>query len=491
MCGCPYGWAAPTCFLASASLPYCDPLNATQLPPACTFCDPNQPVGRQGCYNGGTCYYETRIPGGMPPPGLPVCGCSYKYAAPTCYFNSTRQRLCDPLNPLDAPPACEFCYVNAPVGQNGCLNQGFCAITPVTTGGAPPNYQITLCQCQQGAFVPPQCLVDTFTYFGRSDLIVYRWALFAGEVLVIVLSLLVLAQHAYYAYEYKFTDTNKTKAAGVFMVFMSALCGAMFYGVNPGGLGYGFPSKYAVTQTTLLVYSTVQFIILAIAISTSNWIWIGLAALSTDRRQRGNWPVSSKLITWGTVVILTVLNIFFACYQVVENNYAVFLYICSGFGIVFCIFSVVSGAVVMATIKSIESSDPKLLFRTASQLVLLCFGELVGSVLLVVVLALPSSVYVDGMTLFGIQFIFTALVLYMLQVLLLLQFRIAVWQLKEMALPRPNSIATSSASSARKTANSYTDSMSKGLSANSADGEIAEAKKKSDSANVEMGVIQL
>ena len=123
----------------------------------------------------------------------------------------------------------------------------------------------------------------------------------------------------------------------------------------------------------------------------------------------------------------------------------------------------------MATIKSIEHRDPRLLFRTASQLVLLCSVELVASVLLIVVIALPSSVYTSAVALFGISFIFTSLVLYLLQIALLIQFRIAVWQLKEVALPRVNTIA-SGANSVRKKANSYTDSMSKGMSFNSTDG---------------------
>jgi hypothetical protein len=368
----------------------------------------------------------------------------------------------------------------------------------VTSPGAPPNYEITLCTCQPG-FVPPQCTIDTFAYFGRSDLIVYRWCFFAGEVVIGILAILVMMQHGYYGYNYKFTGANKIKAFGAFIVFMSALMGMLYFGVNIGGWVYGYPTPYSVIQQTLLVFSLVEFVMVAIAINTSNWLWIGLAAVSPSRRANDGWPIVSYVITWTTVIVLTVLNIFFSCYQTVNPNYrSVFLYVASGFGILWCLFSCISGAVIMATIKSIEHNDPRLLFRMASQLVLLCAVEMIASVLLIVVIALPGSVYTNGMTLFGVSFIFTALVLYLLQIALLIQFRIAVWQLKEVALPRPNTVASSSTNSARKKANSYTDSMSKGMSANSTDGTEmapstnsstpAESKKQTE---VEHGIINL
>jgi hypothetical protein len=78
--------------------------------------------------------------------------------------------------------------------------------------------------------------------------------------------------------------------------------------------------------------------------------------------------------------------------------------------------------------------------------------------------------FTSGITLFGASFLFTSLVLYLLLVALLVQFRIAVWRLKEVAPQRVSAVASASHNSARKNANSYTDSMSKGMSANSADG---------------------
>ena len=46
-------------------------------------------------------------------------------------------------------------------------------------------------------------------------------------------------------------------------------------------------------------------------------------------------------------------------------------------------------------------------------------------------------------------------------ILLLLQFRITVWQLKEVAIGRNATMASASSASARRTAVSYTDEMSK------------------------------
>ena len=481
MCGCYYGWAAPTCLEAASPEPVCDPqLNASDVPPACTYCDPTQPLGEQGCYNGGTCYYKTGS--GAAPPGRLTCGCGYDYSGPQCYQNATRLRLCDPHNSTDKPPLCEYCYIDAPVGNNGCANQGFCQLQ----AGSAPNSEVAICKCQAG-YVPPQCTVNTFAAFGRPDLIVYRWCFFAGELAIGILAVLVMAQHFYHSYHYKFTPANKIKAFGAFIVFMSALMGMLYYGINPGGWVFGYPSSYTVIQQTMLVFSLVQFTQVAIAINTSNWIWIGLAAVSPSRKADAGWPVISYVITWTTTIVLTVLNIFLSCYQTVNPSYrSVFFYVASGFGILWCLFSCVSGAVIMATIKSIEHRDPRLLFRTASQLVLLCSVELVASVLLIVVIALPSTVYTSAVALFGISFIFTSLVLYLLQIALLIQFRIAVWQLKEVALPRVNTIA-SGTNSVRKKANSYTDSMSKGMSCNSTDGsEMSQMATKSAPAAAEV-----
>jgi hypothetical protein len=395
--------------------------------------------------------------------------------------------LCDPTNSTDAPPECEYCNIDGQVGSNGCQNQGFCKVTSVTTVGAPPNYEIALCQCQTG-FVPPQCQVPFLTYFGRSDLIVYRWCFMAGEVAVAILAVLVMMQHLHYAFAHQCADHNKTKAFGALVVFMSALMGALYFGVNPGGLGFGYPSSFYVVQHSLLVYFLVEFIMVAIAINTSNWIWVGLAAASVMRRKHTSWPLLATMVTCITAVVLTTLNIFFACYQVVEDNYKVFFFVAAGFGITLCLFSCVSGAIVMVTIKSVDA-DRALLYRSASQLVLLCSGELVASVLLVVVIALPSSAYTSGLTLFGISFIFTSLVLYTLQILLLLQFRIAFWQRKEVNLSRPSVVV---GDAARRRTSSFSDSLSRGVSTYSVELTSSSTDKKGkNSLATDQGVIIL
>ena len=240
----------------------------------------------------------------------------------------------------------------------------------------------------------------------------------------------------------------------------------IYWGMNPAGIVSGYYSSYDVISTVISLYFLVTLLMICIAINTSNWIWIGLAALSTVRGAGEGWPTVSWVLTIFVSSSLTILAIFFACYQTVQDNYQVFFFIASGYGIVMCLFSVLSAAVVIATIKNIDNADPKLLYRTAVQVAILCFGELVASVLLIVISGLPPSTYTNGMIYYGIGFIFPVLVLWALQLLLLLQFRIAVWQLKEVAMPRINTIA-SATSSARKTANSYTDSMSKGMSATS------------------------
>jgi hypothetical protein len=119
ICGCGIKFSPPSCTFPAPALPFCDPRNGTQLPPSCNFCDPTLPQGQQGCFNGGTCYYQPLD--GVPPPGLAVCGCSYKWAAPTCFAPSQRRRLCDPTNATDIPGtaanSCQFCYPFLPPGE--------------------------------------------------------------------------------------------------------------------------------------------------------------------------------------------------------------------------------------------------------------------------------------------------------------------------------------------------------------------------------------
>jgi hypothetical protein len=132
-----------------------------------------------------------------------------------------------------------------------------------------------------------------------------------------------------------------------------------------------------------------------------------------------------------------------------------------GFIIISCLFNVVSGSVVIFTIANIESADPKLLLRTALQLVFLSFFEMVAAITYIVLVALPSTIYNSGWMVWGLTTIFPNSLLWALMILLLLQFRITVWQLKEVAIGRNVTLVSASSASARRTAVSYTDDMSK------------------------------
>jgi hypothetical protein len=366
-------------------------------PTSCTFCNPNKVQGEQWCYNGGTCYYQPLA--GVPPPGLPLCGCSYGWSAPSCYSPAPLRRLCDPTNATDLPSAsptsCQFCYFGYPTGQNGCLNFGFCTLS--TVANAPPNFQLPICSCS-GAQAPPQCLVNVIEVFGIPQYLSYRWAFFAGEVVIGCFAILVLVQHLYYAINYRFTDQNKTKFAGATSIFMCCLMGMLWLGINPSGQVYGYPTAYDVRSNNLLVFFLLFFMCMGWAISTSNWIWIGLAAVATMRTQEGGWPWPAKMVTWVSFVVLLILCTFFSCYAPVAqvNYYGVVFYIGAAWGLVLCLFSVISGIVVIATIKSIDDADPKLLFRTAVQLALLSAFECIGCVLLIIVISLPASIYTSA-----------------------------------------------------------------------------------------------
>ena len=143
------------------------------------------------------------------------------------------------------------------------------------------------------------------------------------------------------------------------------------------------------------------------------------------------------------------------------DNFFFKIFKIGGFIIVSCLFSVVSGSIVIFTIANIDSADPKLLLRTALQLVFLSFFEMIAAVTYIVLVALPSSIYTSGWMVWGLTTIFPNSLLWALMILLLLQFRITVWQLKEVAIGRNATMASASSASARRTAVSYTDEMSK------------------------------
>ncbi len=231
VCQCEGNFLPPACALPIPNR-LCDPNNASDVPSAsnqCAFCL----VGSSStCANGGTCYYQVSSfilvfifsflfcsekkkllfqPQGISM--IPVCGCSYFWAPPTCLRPSPRRRICDPTVPSDAPPNCEYCRPGLPPGENGCLNMGFCTLRAVTTPGAPPNTEIPICSCQPGP-VAPQCLNNFMVAFGRSDLISLRWFYFAIFITIMVLALLTVAQHLYYGIKFKFTLMNVSKCSG-------------------------------------------------------------------------------------------------------------------------------------------------------------------------------------------------------------------------------------------------------------------------------------
>lgn len=122
----------------------------------------------------------------------------------------------------------------------------------------------------------------------------------------------------------------------------------------------------------------------AVAINTANWISIAVSATATLRRAENTWPLISWVFAIFFCFSLIFLGIFFACYQTVTDLFSVFLYVACGIIILLCLFSVVSGGIVILTIKNIENADPKLLFRTAVQLALLSLFELLAAVAYVV-----------------------------------------------------------------------------------------------------------
>ena len=109
-------------FTLLVSTPIC---NATSAPPSCAYCDPTAPIGSQGCENGGQCYYQPLD--GVPPPGLPICGCLVGFDAPQCAtVTSPPLPICNASNPAEQYPSCLYCDPRLPAGEDGCFNGGSC-----------------------------------------------------------------------------------------------------------------------------------------------------------------------------------------------------------------------------------------------------------------------------------------------------------------------------------------------------------------------------
>lgn len=480
ICGCLFQFAGPTCRLDAPPKPICDPNDPTAAPPTCLYCNP---ITNQGCFNGGICYYQPIA--GAPPPGVPLCGCHYGDAPPSCLNRAAPLRFCNPANATDFPPACQFCDPFQPTGSNGCLNYGFCSLQTFNES-YPPNYELPICATCQGIFIPPQCAATVFAVLpgtpGNANDLRYIWV--AIYVVIFVLALLVIAQHVYFGYFYKFILSNITKMTGAILCACASLCGLIYQATNPYGAIYGFPTASDVIQSNLATNFVLAFICTAIAMTTGNWIWIAYNATVPMSQSKDGWPWMSKAL----VAIVTVT--IFACAIGFSSAAPTFpigfklIYLFSSLVIAMCLFQVISGTLIIMTIRDIESSDPKLLKRTSVQLVLLSSLELIVAVLLIVLISLPASIYTDFGIYFGLTQVLINVVLFSLLVALLVGFRIAVWQLKEVALPRPNTVgsATSQVTGAKRYGDSKAEEMSKGTSAHSLTGEASEpAQQNGDS----------
>lgn len=163
------------------------------------------------------------------------------------------------------------------------------------------------------------------------------------------------------------------------------------------------------------------------------------SAVSTLRRKTG-WgtvPLTIFLI-YTTVQIGLVL--FFSLYQVGGIS-RLFDPITAIIVAILLLFSVTSGVVVLCTIRKIAASspsaDPKLLFRTASQLILLSFIELLAVFAFGIVGAIGSTVQNNFPVIYGITVVFDQLNQWVIMAALIAQAKMSTWQLKELATARP------------------------------------------------------
>jgi hypothetical protein len=271
---------------------------------------------------------------------------------------------------------------------------------------------------------------------------------------VFILAWIVIAQHIYYAFNYKLTKTNLSKLMGSVLVMVAALTSGIYQAWNPFGQVVKYPTVYLVQNGSLLVNTYLACLTICVAINTANWIRIGLAAVSPAYRGNEGWPLPSHILVWTVVVYEVVLGIFLSVWQINQDVFRIFLYVSGATILAMLVFSLISGAFVLATIQNIDTADPKLLRKTATQLIVVGFMELIAGIMLIVLSALSFN-NTTIITIFGLTSIFPFLVQAIFLVLLLVQFRIAIWQLKEVALTRHNTATFES--SARATAQSYND----------------------------------
>lgn len=369
------------------------------------------------------------------------------------------------------------------------MNIGVCELVPLSGPGIPPNQQLPLCACQTGQ-VPPQCAVNYLIALGGPDLIPLRWMCFSFYIIPLVLSIVVIAQHAYFASKYKLTNTNISKLIGAILVFLSAFFGLLSQGINPLGVVYGYPDASDVIGQLLLINGQFIFLTTCVAINTANWARVGLSAVSPAYRSLDGWPIFVKIGVWFIAISTTAIGIGLACATVIYPRFSEFLFLSAAIILVLTISSLISGIFVLLTIKNIETADPLLLRNTAAQLVSVCTLEsILAGVILFVAYVGVDEVFAQTLTveeIYGIGVILFTVLNALFQVLLLVQFRIAQWQLKEVALTRQNT-ATGFNSSARNQAASYNDEAVSASSIN----EDHKVSEKTKPVEVSTGVLEL
>ena len=131
--------------------------------------------------------------------------------------------------------------------------------------------------------------------------------------------------------------------------------------------------------------------------------------------------------------------------------------------IIMVLFAIVSGVLVIATIKNIVASDPKLLFRTAVQLVILSVMELAAALALIVGSTIGVAVNTFSVA-YGLSTVFPQVVQFFLMTVLIIQSRIYSWQLKELAAKRPQTRVDSSSRAGRKSSAGSKSSAEQGAS---------------------------
>ena len=89
--------------------------------------------------------------------------------------------------------------------------------------------------CLQLGFTGSQCEKNFLVAFQREDLIPLRWFYFSIYLVLTLLGIFCIAQHAYYGMAIRFTHINVSKMAAVSLVVLAYLCQLIRIGTNPFG----------------------------------------------------------------------------------------------------------------------------------------------------------------------------------------------------------------------------------------------------------------